>query len=106
MIKICEFCGRELDKGRKYCTRICRKMDYSRRRLMAKTHKSSSTKKFESLCWKCNKCYGDCSWSDLSFTPIEGWKAIKSIGVDDSGHTYDSYTVIGCPEFERDRRFK
>ena len=64
------------------------------------------TKK-HTLCWKCQKACGGCSWSK-DFTPVENWNAvptkIKAYGTGDG--TIDSYRVIECPEFELLERLK
>lgn len=50
------------------------------------------------ICWKCGKTSGGCSWS-RNFVPVKGWdakeKAVRGIGL--------SYTVKSCPEFEEDK---
>ena len=51
------------------------------------------------LCWNCKKAIGECSWSK-SFKPVKGWNAIR---YEKEGSTpYVTYTVLDCPEFERD----
>ena len=53
-----------------------------------------------SLCWRCKKCEGGCSWSQ-NFTPVKGWHAIpKKID-----RQYDTYIVKKCPLFEDDMRY-
>ena len=64
-------------------------------------------KKPMSLCWKCAKACGGCSWSDGSFTPVEGWTAEKmklrvAPKKDKWGRYVDSYMVTDCPLFEDD----
>lgn len=58
-------------------------------------------------CWECVKAYGGCSWAD-SFTPVEGWKATKNTKREwkkGKGVTsVDSYNVMECPEFVKDKR--
>ena len=49
------------------------------------------------LCWDCDNCYGQCSWSAI-FKPVNGWIAEKTI-VDNQ----TSYNVIYCPEFTQGR---
>lgn len=62
------------------------------------------TVKPATLCWKCAKACGGCSWSDRSFTPVEGWVAetTKLHGYRGDGGVIDSYRVIECPQFEDD----
>jgi len=60
--------------------------------------------KRQTLCWDCENACGGCSWSDhWKHTPVEGWTAKRTrlrMDKDDYG---DSYIVIECPEFKRDR---
>lgn len=53
------------------------------------------TRHAESLCWRCDRAIGGCSWS-RSFTPVEGWEAQYN-------PTIKSYHVISCPEYVPDR---
>lgn len=64
-----------------------------------------TTNKPQSLCWKCAKACGGCSWSDRSFTPVDGWVAepTKVRGHQADGQVMDSYMVHECPLFESDR---
>ena len=48
----------------------------------------------DTLCWKCKKATGFCSWSH-NLTPVEGWKAKKG--------KY-GYIVKKCPQFESDKK--
>lgn len=58
----------------------------------------------ESICWKCAKACGDCSWSDGTFTPVEGWTA-EHTKVRNAKFCYiESYNVIACPLFESDEK--
>lgn len=50
----------------------------------------------DTICWWCKNC-GKCSWTDKSFTPIEGWKAEK---VRHKTSNSDTYIVKQCPLFE------
>ena len=50
----------------------------------------------DQLCWKCAKAVGRCSWTDRTFTPIEGWTATE-VYRDGVLHTY---SITACPEFE------
>lgn len=54
------------------------------------------------LCWSCARFCGRCSWS-ARFDPVEGWKAIPSvISLGPGRSKQKGYTVIQCPEYERD----
>lgn len=59
------------------------------------------------LCWKCSKACGGCSWSDGTFTPVEGWTATETTIRGDRGIWRDriiqSYIVEECPEYEEDK---
>lgn len=62
--------------------------------------------KKSSLCWKCKKSVGGCSWS-REFKPVNGWKAERTIISNHSnrGNKYqrtkiESYIVSECPEFD------
>lgn len=69
------------------------------------TDKKRPFQKKETLCWKCAKNCGRCSWSE-NFTPVENWEAIPTKIKDyyNRGHI-DSYKVISCPEFELSERY-
>lgn len=58
------------------------------------------------LCWKCAKACGECSWSDGSFTPVDGWKATPTIIKANHGRGFmqdvESFIVKACPLFEDD----
>ena len=65
------------------------------------------TNKPATLCWKCANACGGCSWSDGSFTPVQGWTARKTSvmvprGKHGTGMT-GSYMVEKCPLYEDDR---
>jgi hypothetical protein len=51
------------------------------------------------------KRWGKCSWS-RDFATVPGWKAIATTinggytKVNGENHSYDSYKVIECPQFE------
>lgn len=61
------------------------------------------TVKPETLCWKCANACGKCSWSDGSFTPVPGWKAMKTrLRVDGPNRYTDSYIVEECQMFDDD----
>ena len=60
----------------------------------------------DTLCWDCAKAYGKCSWSDGSFTPVDGWDAqlvYKNAPDYRSPATKEflstSYIVKRCPQF-------
>lgn len=57
------------------------------------------------LCWKCAKACGACSWSD-KLIPVKGWTAKKTRLQNADGYgSYrysTSYQVIECPEFVDD----
>lgn len=61
------------------------------------------------LCWKCKKAYGKCSWSK-KFKPVKGWEAKRCIinnGTCSDGKSrleVVSYMVKSCPEFELEIR--
>lgn len=55
----------------------------------------------QTLCWRCAKACGKCSWSDRSFTPVEGWVA-EPTKLHGDGGVIDSFRVIECPLFEDD----
>jgi hypothetical protein len=61
------------------------------------------TNKPATLCWKCAKACGKCSWSNGTFEPVEGWKAERSLIMvrnhDRAVHEIESYFVEECPEF-------
>ena len=59
------------------------------------------------ICWRCEKACGKCSWSDGTFTPVPGWKAEKvklrvKDNKDDLNRYTDSYIVDECPQFDDD----
>jgi hypothetical protein len=55
--------------------------------------------KENTICWNCTKaCTSGCSWSDGSFTPVEGWTAIPDV----NGNGVESFLVKECPEFVQD----
>lgn len=60
--------------------------------------------KDSTLCWKCAKYCGKCSWSE-SFTPVEGWEAIPvkvDVGSNGVSVLKDTFRVVTCPQFESD----
>ena len=57
----------------------------------------------QTLCWRCTKAIGTCSWSE-EFIPVNGWDAtpvkIKSTPPMGCDVKYiDSFYVKSCPEF-------
>ena len=50
------------------------------------------------LCWVCQNCFGDCSWS-RDYTPVEGWKAKSTTVQRQPREGTASYLVLSCPEF-------
>ena len=59
------------------------------------------------LCWSCANACGGCSWSDGTFTPVEGWTAIpakiSAIRGEGREQEIDSFIVTKCPKFKNDR---
>lgn len=57
----------------------------------------------DSLCWKCKRAYGLCSWSHR-FKPVKGWEAERTILMGGKGiFAVESYDVKKCPLFIQDR---
>lgn len=50
------------------------------------------------LCWVCQNCYGDCSWS-RDYIPVGGWKAKTTTVQRQPRDGTESYLVLSCPEF-------
>lgn len=117
-MRVCKRCGMEKpitnyykkseNKWRttcKQCEAIVRKM----RRISEKrlTNQSNAESR-GTLCWRCKKAVGRCSWTELDrskkvrFEPVPGWVAVKSLGI--PGRKSESYLVLSCPEFETDER--
>lgn len=62
------------------------------------------TQKPETICWNCANACGKCSWSDGTFTPVEGWQA-EHTKVRNAKFCYiESYRVISCPQFKSDKK--
>lgn len=70
-------------------------------------------KKTDTLCWKCAKAVGGCSWTRIdeetgkvSFTPVKGWTAIEKIikATHSMMNGKSAYCVLDCPEYESDGR--
>ena len=67
--------------------------------------------KKQTLCWKCKKVFGDCSWTKLDedareilFQPVDGWVAEKTsllmYSYDGTPRHVTSYIVKYCPQYE------
>lgn len=55
--------------------------------------------KDNTICWDCAKaCNSGCSWSDGSYTPVEGWEARPDV----NSNGIESFLVVSCPEFVRE----
>lgn len=54
------------------------------------------------ICWKCQKACGNCSWS-REFKPVEGWEATQTKVYSNVDSRVDSYIVHKCPEFKKDK---
>lgn len=102
----CVYCGKEFvrtQKGQVACSYECRVEWYKRLNRKSYTKKQRDEEKYNTgtLCWKCKKATGFCSWSD-NFTPVDGWTAIPTLIKNAHSNYMKSYKVIECPEFERD----
>ena len=57
------------------------------------------------LCWKCERACGGCSWS-ADFVPVDGWEAIPTKIAADRGYYVEkeinSFIVTNCPLFKDD----
>ena len=60
------------------------------------------------LCWQCGNACGNCSWSDGSFTPVDGWTAIPTIIHTPHGkRDLESFIIERCPRYIEDfRKYK
>lgn len=59
--------------------------------------------KSNSLCWKCKRAYGLCSWSHR-FKPVKGWEAKPTVLMGGKRDiAVQSYEVKKCPLFIKDR---
>ena len=67
--------------------------------------------KKQTLCWKCKKALGDCSWTkwdedtrEILFHPVDGWVAEKTsllmYSYDGTPRHVTSYIVKSCPQYE------
>ena len=61
------------------------------------------------LCWHCARAVAKCPWSK-HFKPVKGWTAIptviKSLYLDGTILSIDSYVVLKCPLFIPDAECK
>lgn len=63
------------------------------------------TNKQPTLCWSCKKAIGNCSWSDGTFRPVDGWDAEPTIIWSDKKCEYiDSFQVFNCPLYDPDTK--
>lgn len=117
-MRVCKRCGMEkpitnynkkdTNKWRttcKQCDAIVRKMRRISEKRLANQNNAESR---GTLCWRCKKAVGRCSWTELDrtkkvrFEPVPGWVAVKSLGI--PGRKSESYLVLSCPEFDPDER--
>lgn len=117
-MRVCKRCGMEKPitnynkKGEnkwrttcKQCDAIVRKMRRISEKRLTKQNNAESR---GTLCWRCKKAVGRCSWTELDrskkvrFEPVPGWVAVKSLGI--PGRKSESYLVLSCPEFDPDER--
>lgn len=68
-------------------------------------------KKHVQLCWYCANACGGCCWTErdpetgeVSYKPIPGWKAQKTIIKNSLNEETISFNILECPEFIRDRK--
>lgn len=54
----------------------------------------------QTLCWRCENCFGGCSWSE-NFEPVEGWRAERTTIKYFNTET-PSFLVRNCPLFAAD----
>ena len=92
----CKKCGYEFDTYEFYADNI---RDFLVERKIEKENCGFTSK---SLCWKCSRATGFCSWS-RDFEPVQGWDAVQTV-IKSSDGNVDSYEVKSCPLFERDER--
>lgn len=57
----------------------------------------------QTLCWNCKRAIGNCSWSDGTFTPVEGWKATPTVIYTDDKREVESFHVYYCPLYQPDK---
>lgn len=62
--------------------------------------------KKSTLCWDCQNARANyCSWF-TNYTPVEGWEVIKTKIKHNPYHLDESYCVLKCPNFKRDKKQK
>lgn len=100
----CVLCGKEYvrkRKGQKYCSLTCQ--HEAKKKSSKEWYRKNKPQKKEApgtLCWRCKNAAGFCSWSDKSFTPVDGWTAIPTKIKNGRNDYMDSFEVIECPLFE------
>lgn len=57
----------------------------------------------DTLCWKCQRALGFCSWS-RNFVPVKGWTAKPTLIKQKEGNYTKSYCVEKCPQFIKEER--
>ncbi len=60
------------------------------------------TERGTQLCWDCKNALGGCSWSNGTFTPIEGWTATPSEIPMSLKYATKTYAIRECPQFVHD----
>ena len=53
-------------------------------------------------CWTCARACGGCCWS-RDFKPVPGWIAKKTF-IPGNGDLAESYKIISCPEYIKEKR--
>jgi len=117
-MRVCKRCGMEKPitsynkKGENKWRTTCKQCDAIVRKMRRISEKrltnQNNTESRGTLCWRCKKAVGRCSWTELDrskkvrFEPVPGWVAVKSLGI--PGRKSESYLVLSCPEFETDER--
>ena len=106
-IKICEVCGKEFNsptKWRRTCSDFCLAVLKSKSRKENKAQKSNE----DQICINCQRATGKCidgvicPWAhNLSVVP--GWEANKILLKEDGYAPYESYDIISCPLFLKDK---
>lgn len=56
--------------------------------------------KQDTICWSCKNCCGKCSWSNGTFTAVDGWDATPTEVNMSNGVIRSSYIVHKCPKYE------
>lgn len=76
-----------------------------RRTWCRRISKREKCTKKETLCWKCAKACGGCSWSSRAHKPVTGWTAERrDLYIQNSSVPVESYVVYDCPEYVSDGR--